>query len=48
VAHLASRTACATPVDCETRPILAPVMIFLRRMLAFGVMPSFAVAPAAE
>jgi hypothetical protein len=45
VGHLASRAACATLVDCDTRPIFAPVMIFLRRMFAFGTMPSFAVAP---
>jgi hypothetical protein len=40
VGHRASRTARATLVDCDARPIFAPVMIFLRRMLAFDDMPS--------
>ena len=39
VGYLASRTACATLVDCDTRPIFVPVMIFRRRVLAFGTMP---------
>jgi hypothetical protein len=42
----ASRIAWATFVACDTRPIFAPAMIFRRRGLAFGTMPSSAVAPA--
>ena len=42
----ASRTACAIFVACDTCPIVVPLTIFLRRVLGFGVIPSFAVAPA--
>src|SRR6516165_12225197 len=43
---LASRTASATFVACDTRPIFAPSMIVFRRLLERGTMPSLAVGPA--
>jgi hypothetical protein len=45
-APLASRTAWATFVACDTRPIFAPATIFLRRVLGRGAMPSLEVNPA--
>ena len=41
-----SRTAWATFVACDTRPILEPAMIFRRRSLGFDVMPAEPERPA--
>ena len=43
---LASRTASATFVACDTRPIFAPSIIVFRRLLERGTMPSLAESPA--